>query len=562
MQFKDEVLRIVKFRRRDSGGTYENIAGQDHLISPTRVEFQTIPGFERQLSVSPSCATTFEDDTLTVDQAVDAIGFGMFQVKLSFFTGLIWMADAMEMMILSILAPALHCDWGLSSWQQAMLTTVVFAGMMISSSIWGKICDKYGRKVELILCSTFTLYYGLLSAIAPSYVWILILRGLVGVGIGGVPQSVTLYAEFLPSKSRARCLVMIELFWATGACFIVFISIFVMPTLGWRYLLFIGALPLFIFTLACLWLPESARFDIARGQPDKAAATLRRIARDNNKPMPLGRIIDTAPRSSKPVKRGQMRDLFTPELRVTTTLLWFIWLANAFSYYGVVLMTTELFETGDSCHGGSAENHAVEQACSATCKTLTNKDYTDLLWTTLSEFPGLFITFVIIEWFGRKKTIAIEFIVFSIFVFLLNLCTSRFVLTVFVFVARAFISGAFQAAYVYTPECRPVSPTVCVCSVVTQVYPTTTRALGLGSCSGMARVGAIVTPFVAQVMLRHSANMAVSIYGCVCILGAIASMLLPIETKGREMKDTHVVDGSRDTSRPMRPRLEIAFPYY
>ncbi|KAK2185940.1 hypothetical protein NP493_218g02002, partial [Ridgeia piscesae] len=468
------TCRIVKYRRGDSSGTYENISGQDHLISPTQVEFQTIPSFERQLSVTPSCATTFEDDTLTVDQAVDAIGFGMFQVKLSLFTGLIWMADAMEMMILSILAPALHCDWALSSWQQAMLTTVVFAGMMISSSIWGKICDKYGRKVdqqkkmkkhmekqELILCSTFTLYYGLLSAIAPSYLWILILRGLVGVGIGGVPQSVTLYAEFLPSKSRARCLVMIELFWATGACFIVFISIFVMPTLGWRYLLFIGALPLFIFTLACV------------------------------------------------VSTGCVQTCLSSRWRVS--------LANAFSYYGVVLMTTELFETGDSCHGGSEELHAAaEQTCQATCKALTNKDYTDLLWTTLSEFPGLFITFVIIEWFGRKKTIAVEFVVFSIFVFLLNLCTSRFVLTVFIFVARAFISGAFQAAYVYTPE----------------------------------------------VMLRHSANVAVSIYGVVCLFGAIASMLLPIETKGREMKDTHVVDGSYDESRPTRPRLEIAFPYY
>ncbi len=26
-------------------------------------------------------------------------------------------------------------------------------------------------------------------------------------------------------------------------------------------------------------------------------------------------------------------------------------LANAFCYYGVVLMTTELFEAGDECHG-------------------------------------------------------------------------------------------------------------------------------------------------------------------------------------------------------------------
>lgn len=114
------------------------------------------------------------------------------------------MADAMEMMILSILAPQLHCEWALASWEVALLTSVlyatpwdnndsprafldrfdsknvlvplsfasafpkcvwlnnhtdayvmsfltslkqaVFIGMMISSSLWGNISDKYGRK--------------------------------------------------------------------------------------------------------------------------------------------------------------------------------------------------------------------------------------------------------------------------------------------------------------------------------------------------------------------------------------------------------------------------------
>ena len=32
-----------------------------------------------------------------------------------------------------------------------------------------------------------------------------------------------------------------------------------------------------------------------------------------------------------------------------------------------------------------------------------------------------------------------------------------------------------------------------------QVYPTSVRALGLGACSGVARCGAIITPFIAQV---------------------------------------------------------------
>lgn len=56
------------------------------------------------------------------------------------------------------------------------------------------------------------------------------------------------------------------------------------------------------------------------------------------------------------------------------------------------------------------------------------------------------------------------------------------------FFARGIIAGVFQAAYVYTPE----------------VYPTSLRAVGVGSCSAMARLGAMVTPYVAQVnfMLR------------------------------------------------------------
>lgn len=56
------------------------------------------------------------------------------------------MADAMEMMILSILSPALLCEWNITAVEQAMITTCVFSGMMLSSTFWGKFCDKFGRK--------------------------------------------------------------------------------------------------------------------------------------------------------------------------------------------------------------------------------------------------------------------------------------------------------------------------------------------------------------------------------------------------------------------------------
>lgn len=41
----------------------------------------------------------------------------------------------------------------------------------------------------LSLCAVLLFYYGLLSSIAPSFMWMLLLRGLVGFAIGCTPQS-------------------------------------------------------------------------------------------------------------------------------------------------------------------------------------------------------------------------------------------------------------------------------------------------------------------------------------------------------------------------------------
>lgn len=56
------------------------------------------------------------------------------------------MADAFEIIILSILADQLHCDWSLSLPKKALITTVVFVGYLIGASTFGSWSDKYGRK--------------------------------------------------------------------------------------------------------------------------------------------------------------------------------------------------------------------------------------------------------------------------------------------------------------------------------------------------------------------------------------------------------------------------------
>ncbi|XP_063967124.1 synaptic vesicle 2-related protein-like isoform X2 [Lytechinus pictus] len=419
-----------------------------------------------------ACLLDSENDDekeYTVEEAIDALGFGWFQIRTASIVGFHSMADAFEIMLVSVLSNKLKCEWRLSSWQQALFTTVVFGGYFLSAPLWGLIADRLGRRSTLGLCSFYIFYFGALSSLSPNYLWLLFLRGLVGFGLGGASQGVTILAEFLPSKTRGLCIAFLSVFWVTGVCLQVVLSLIVMPWLGWRYLMFFSSFPLFFFFLLL----------------------------------------------KKP--KGKLAELFkTRDFTVSTFILLLIWFSMAFLYYGMVLMATELFSSGNTC--ASEPEAAIE--CFAACRSLDKKGYLQILVTSLAEYPGSIMTFIIIEWFGRRKTMSFELLIGSIFSFLLFLCTSSNIQMIFIFVVRAMIAGSFQTLYVYTPE----------------VYPTHVRALSLGVCVSSSRIGAILTPFVAQVMIKTSVLTAIGVYASFCLLSCLVSLFLPIETKGKILK--------------------------
>lgn len=102
----------------------------------------------------------------------------------------------------------------------------------------------------------------------------------------------------------------------------------------------------------------------------------------------------------------------------------------------------------------------------------------------------------------------------NIYIYCYSKYSSRTALTIILFLARGVIAGLFQAAYVYTPE----------------VYPTALRSVGVGGCSALARLGAMATPYVAQVLLQSSISSAVTVYGIFAVSACIACLLLPYET--------------------------------
>ncbi|GJN20474.1 hypothetical protein PR202_gb07855 [Eleusine coracana subsp. coracana] len=74
------------------------------------------------------------------------MGFGKFQALVLVYAGTGWLADAMELMLLSFLG-LVRQQWDVSPQHESMLSSVVFAGMLIGACLWGFLSDKYGRRM-------------------------------------------------------------------------------------------------------------------------------------------------------------------------------------------------------------------------------------------------------------------------------------------------------------------------------------------------------------------------------------------------------------------------------
>lgn len=451
-----------------------------------------------------------------MDDAVDAMGFGVFQVKLLAICGLFTISDALEMQLLAVLSPVVRCDWMLEEWQVALITSVVFIGMFSGSHLWGSWADKFGRYPVSVMAAAWIAYFGILTAFSPSYIWLLVLRGLVGLGFGGAVQSFILLSEYMPSQYRAKVLILNSVSWAIGSSFEIWIASMIIPTIGWRYLVAISALPS-VITLMTIWvLPESARYLAACGRITDAKRVLQHGYKMNGKVLPAGKLVQ-----SGTVARGTIKQLFGKGYARTTYILWLLWFATAFVYYGIILAQSEILEFHKVCGAAApVEEEPMHEKCH--CNLLSGADYVSMILATLGEYVAIPINLISIDSLGRKWTLAINFMCAGVFFLLVQICTTRAWLTIFVFGVRAFASAIFNTIYIYTSE----------------VYPTTMRSLGLGGCSACARIGAMITPFIAQVLLQKSLVGSLWMYGSVCIACSVAALLLPYETRGREMPQT------------------------
>jgi MFS transporter, putative metabolite:H+ symporter len=322
--------------------------------------------------------------------------------KLLGIAGLGWLFDAMDVGMLSFILAALQKEWNLSAQQMGWIGSVNSIGMAVGALVFGLLADKIGRKhVFIITLLLFSVGSGL-SAFSTTLAVFLLLRFLIGMGLGGeLPVASTLVAETVPAKERGKIVVLLESFWAGGWLIAALISFFIIPKFGWQTALLLSALPAF-YALYLRWnLPDSPRFE---------AAQKKRSVFQN------------------------MADVWSSQYRRETMMLWILWFCVVFSYYGMFLWLPSVM---------------VMKGFSLI------KSFQYVLIMTLAQLPGYFSAAWLIERAGRKFVLITYLIGTAVSAYFFGNAESLpLLLTAGIFLSF-FNLGAWGGLYAYTPEQYP-----------------------------------------------------------------------------------------------------------
>ncbi|MFK7958764.1 MAG: sugar porter family MFS transporter [Lysobacterales bacterium] len=239
-------------------------------------------------------------------------------------------------------------------------------GCAVGAFLAGRLADSYGRRTILLLSAVLFLISAAGSGIADSTIAFILYRIIGGLAVGAASVMSPAYiSEIAPPHLRGRLSSLQQVAIITGLT-AAFLSNYViagqagesteMYLLGfeaWRWMFWMEIGPALIFFATLFLIPESPRYLVANGQPEKATAVLNRLLGANSSE----KIVEDIQQSLSEDRRPELSDLLDPVSgQIRPLLLTGIGLAvfqqlvgiNVIFYYGSVLWEFVGFTEEDS----------------------------------------------------------------------------------------------------------------------------------------------------------------------------------------------------------------------
>jgi MFS family permease len=278
---------------------------------------------------------------------LDALLWSRFHTRVVLALGITWILDGLEVTLAGALSPALKESPRLhfSNLDVGLANSAYLAGAVIGAFFFGWLTDRIGRRKLFFITLALYLVATAATALSWNVASYALFRFWTGAGIGGEYTAInSTIQELVPARYRGWTdLVINGSFWIGAALGAVSAIVLLDPQriatdLGWRVAYLTGAcLGLVVFVMR-LWIPESPRWLVIHGHPERADAIVRDIEKsvvrhtqDSSEPC--------LPQRAWPKVKLRMRD-HTP-LREVARTLFIVYRQRAL--VGLALMIAQAF---------------------------------------------------------------------------------------------------------------------------------------------------------------------------------------------------------------------------
>ena len=407
--------------------------------------------------------------TLNLTEFMDNCRIGPLQIRVFVLCLASLIMDGFDVQAMAYVAPAMLSEWKIPAPTLGPLLSVGHLGVMIGAIVFSMVADKIGRRPVLIYATLFFAVLTIATAFAENMTQMMVLRFIAGLGLGCiVPNSTALVGEFSPKRTRVAWVMCITMGFTLGAAIAGFVANALIPHFGWRSVfVFGGIVPLVVAAGMFIGLPESLQFLAVRRQKfDQLALWLTQIDPTLK--------VDAATKfvSSETSKRGvPFWHLFREGRAFVTTLLWIVNFTNILVLYSLSGWLPTIFQRFMGYDPSTATLLATTVQVGGTVGAF------GLAWLIIRGgfIPMLAATFAV-------ATVSVAFIG--------QPGLSLPVLYAVVFIAGWCVVGG-------QPGLNALS---------SSYYPTYLRSTGVGAGLGIGRLGAILGPSLAALLVAQEWN--------------------------------------------------------
>ncbi len=443
---------------------------------------------------------------VNVSGRLDRLPMTSFQHGMFIVIALAWLFDSIDLGMMTFLLAPVREYFELSAAASGFVASSSFIGMFIGAALSGMLGDRFGRRIIFQWSIVIWSLGSIICAMSPNVTMFVIFRFVVGFGMGAeYPIAQSMVSEMIPSHNRGKYLALLEGFWPLGFILAGIVAYFVLPIGGWRWVLVIQGIPGFYILWLRRKLPESPRWYEIKGRYDEAEAIVaefeRKVEEITGKPLPP---VDLEVQSIVVEKTSfvdSFKELWSKPFFKRTVMVWVLWFFYLFGYYGITTWVSALM---------------VDKGFSITSSTL----YTILI--SLAAIPGFALASVLIEKWGRKPTLIFYIIGASITAYFYGSTADFVTMIAWGLAMQFFLFGTWSCLYAYSPE----------------LYPTRIRATGCGFASAIGRLGSLLAPSIAGVLVGLNTGLDVYSLGIIAFVVAIlAVLILGPETKGKTLEE-------------------------